>query len=140
MCLFALICQGSFVLYRLFNKHEQDDTHAPASNLDQQLSTSSQGNPQNGTPAVQPALASIMKDHQTLPSSGFSQLTEIQDASTSVHDKEQTVAHVSFLLILLHYWSPWHLYDNKFLFFFFFCVCVKLRTMLFWTCYLNFQT
>lgn len=140
MCLFALIFQGSFVLYRLFNKHEQDDTHTPASNLDQQLSTSSQGNPQNGTPAVQPALASIMKDHQTLPSSGFSQLTEIQDASTSVHDKEQTVAHVSFLLILLHYWSPWHLYDNKFLFFFFFCVCVKLRMMLFWTCYLNFQT
>uniref|UniRef100_A0A0E0HJI5 NAC domain-containing protein n=1 Tax=Oryza nivara TaxID=4536 RepID=A0A0E0HJI5_ORYNI len=92
---------GSFVLYRLFNKHEQDDTHAPASNLDQQLSTSSQGNPQNGTPAVQPALASIMKDHQTLPSSGFSQLTEIQDASTSVHDKEQTVAHDDAFLDVL---------------------------------------
>uniref|UniRef100_A0A0D3GBR2 NAC domain-containing protein n=1 Tax=Oryza barthii TaxID=65489 RepID=A0A0D3GBR2_9ORYZ len=92
---------GSFVLYRLFNKHEQDDTHTPASNLDQQLSTSSQGNPQNGTPAVQPALASIMKDHQTLPSSGFSQLTEIQDASTSVHDKEQTVAHDDAFLDVL---------------------------------------
>uniref|UniRef100_A0A0E0L6P4 NAC domain-containing protein n=1 Tax=Oryza punctata TaxID=4537 RepID=A0A0E0L6P4_ORYPU len=105
---------GSFLLYRLFNKHEQDDTHTPASNLEQQLHSMSPSpvNPQNGTDAVKVALASIMKDHETLPSSDLSQLTEIQNATTTddadqsmarspADDKEQTVAHDDAFLDVL---------------------------------------
>uniref|UniRef100_A0A0D9WKP7 NAC domain-containing protein n=1 Tax=Leersia perrieri TaxID=77586 RepID=A0A0D9WKP7_9ORYZ len=103
---------GSFVLYRLFNKHEQQDDTQEQQLHSMAPSTSSPGNPHNNTVSVQAGLASVMKD-ETVPLSDLSQLTEIQNVTddadrsmahllTSVDGKDQTKTHDDDFLGMLY--------------------------------------